>query len=598
MHSRSCQKLNEILLKLHCPKSKIIGLHQRLGTQSTNKENAMKETILISVFCLLVTYPAYAYETDSLQSIEGTVWGHYYCSMMGCGYTDHVGFFDGSLYILIHPYRCFYTTAESRPAGYLDLPGIGLFWHKNYCLEDHPLICQRNTGVLFPSTGKGVRSCAGIPCPRSHTLEMIPNMSLPEDICPEGIMEYMMTRDPQMDTGGCRAPIPTDTFYDHDEEAYCWAFFLATLPEDEYRCMWYKPDGELYHDESFQVSYEAGCWYASIPIKGDTPATTFGEWHVDVYLNGIKAFTQYFTIAASDYEYIELLPPGCDDYIKATHINDGGLVVGSGHDGTSIKGFIYNNGAYTKLLPPGWRYASAYCINDKGEVVGEGDEGESPPKGFLYSEGEYTELLPPGWNTAYPHSINNSGEVVGEGFSGTNEEGFLYSKGQYTELLPPGWNRGGAYCINDSGVVVGYLDWPSDARGFIYNAGEYTELLPPGCIEAYAYFINNNGVVVGSGYDGTTSKGFIYSDGTYTELLPPGWDYAYATSINDSGVVIGGGNDGTIQKGFVYSNGEYTELFPPWSISTYVTAINNSGVVVGWGTDTAYVERAFIAFPK
>ena len=559
----------------------------------------MKKVILITVACLWMTCPASAYEMDSLQSIEGTVWGHLNCGIMGCYYTNHVGFYNGLLYRLIGPYRCFYSTAESRPAGYIDLPGIGLFWHKNYCLEDHPLICQRNAGVLFPSTGKGVRSCTGIPCPRSHTLELVSDMSLPEDICPEGIMEYMMTRDPQMDSG-CYAPIPTNTFYDHDEAAYCWVFSLASSPEDEYRCSWYKPNGELYHEDIILFSYEAGCWYSSISIKGDTPATTFGEWHVEVYLNGIKAFTQYFTIAASDYEYIELLPPGCNDYIKATHINDKGLVIGTGHDGTAIKGFIYNNGAYTSLLPPGWRYAAPVCINDSGEVVGEGDESEeSPPKGFLYSEGGYTEILPPGWGATYPSSINNKGEVVGYGFGSTgNLAGFLYSKGQYTELSFPGWNRTEAYCINDSGVVVGYFAWPCDGRGFIYSAGQYTELLPPGYIESSASFINDNGTVVGSGYDGTTGKGFIYSDGSYTELLPPGWEYANATSINDSGVVIGGGSDGTIQKGFVYSNGEYTELFPPWSISTYVTAINNSGVVVGWGTDTAYVERAFIAFPK
>jgi hypothetical protein len=207
----------------------------------------MKKTVLIIVFCLLVAYPLYAYEIDSIPSIEGTVWGHRYCSIIGCHYTYQVGFYDGKLYGYAGQYDCYYTTSEFQPAGYIDLPGIGLFWHKYYCLPDKSLICQRNAGVLFPATGKGMRSCTGIPCPGEHTLELLSFLSLPEDICPEGIRDHMMTRDP-LKGSGCIIPIPTDQFYDHDEEAYCWVSYFAGLPGDEYRCMWYKPDGELYHE--------------------------------------------------------------------------------------------------------------------------------------------------------------------------------------------------------------------------------------------------------------------------------------------------------------------------------------------------------------
>ena len=144
----------------------------------------MKKIILISIFCLLITYPVYAYEVASLMSIEGTVWGHYNCGIMGCYYTDHVGFYDSHLYGYIGKYDCFYTTSEFQPAIYIDLTSIGLFSYKRYCLPDNPLICQRNTGILFPSTGKGVRLCGPIPCIWNRTLELVPDMSLPEDICP------------------------------------------------------------------------------------------------------------------------------------------------------------------------------------------------------------------------------------------------------------------------------------------------------------------------------------------------------------------------------------------------------------------------------
>ncbi len=54
----------------------------------------------------------------------------------------------------------------------------------------------------------------------------------------------------------------------------------------------------------------------------------------------------------------------------AVDINDSGAVVGGGDDGTgNSKGFIYNGGVYTKLLPPGWLSAGASKINERGMVM-------------------------------------------------------------------------------------------------------------------------------------------------------------------------------------------------------------------------------------
>jgi len=260
----------------------------------------MRKTIFIIACCLLVNYPLCAYEIDSPLSIEGTIWGHLHCSsVVGCFYYDQVGFYDGHIYRSVYQYGCFYRTSKSLPAGYIDLPGIGLFWYTNYCMKDQPLLCQRNKGLLYPTTGKGIRFCpGGISCAGENSLELLSFLSLPEDIC-NAVTDYMMTRDPQNDTE-CVVPTPTDKFYDDDEAAYCWVYSLASSPEDEYRCKWYKPNGELYHEEIIPFSDEVGCWYSSILINGDTPATTSGEWYVEVYLNGNKEFTKYFTIAASD----------------------------------------------------------------------------------------------------------------------------------------------------------------------------------------------------------------------------------------------------------------------------------------------------------
>ena len=68
------------------------------------------------------------------------------------------------------------------------------------------------------------------------------------------------------------------------------------------------------------------------------------------------------------------------------------------------KGFIYSNGQYTELQPPGWwRDARANAINDNGVIVGssDADVNDFSSKGFIYNNGEYTFLVPQGWNMAF-----------------------------------------------------------------------------------------------------------------------------------------------------------------------------------------------------
>jgi len=87
-----------------------------------------------------------------------------------------------------------------------------------------------------------------------------------------------------------------------------------------------------------------------------------------------------------------------------------------------------------------------------------GHDSTGTEKGFIYRDGIYTELLPPGWNNMVSNyiGINNSGVVVGSGVDSTGTlKGFIYSDGVYTELLPPGWSRVVAEKINENGVVLG-----------------------------------------------------------------------------------------------------------------------------------------------
>ena len=83
--------------------------------------------------------------------------------------------------------------------------------------------------------------------------------------------------------------------------------------------------------------------------------------------------------------------------------------------------------------------------------MGWGWEYEKPSKGFLYSNGNYMTVLPPGWLSAQVTGINNKGDVIGFGNDNIsiNESAFLFSGGEYTKLSSPGWS--------DSSAVPAFL---------------------------------------------------------------------------------------------------------------------------------------------
>jgi hypothetical protein len=256
------------------------------------------------------------------------------------------------------------------------------------------------------------------------------------------------------------------------------------------------------------------------------------------------------------------------------------------------------------MHPRGWKLARAWYINDTGEVAGNGYVHDfASGKGFLYSNGRYTELLPPGWDWAWTNGLNDNGEVVGFGYDGTNAKLFLYRNGNYAEFLPnpPYFIFTSQFekllDINNDGTVVGTLGYEINDElrriAFIYKDGAYTELLPPGSDNASALHIADNGAVLikssvgpDSSFQGPYNY-FIYRDGEYIALKPPGWTYAKPMDYSDSGTIIAEGNDGIdpITKTFIYQDGEFSTLAPPGLYDIRDTAINDNGVVFGWALD-------------
>jgi tetratricopeptide (TPR) repeat protein len=92
------------------------------------------------------------------------------------------------------------------------------------------------------------------------------------------------------------------TFSSTDSKAYSW-LSLGKAETDTVKWMWYSPDGNLYRTETVDIPIPSGDYWPSynvwsyIYIAGDNAANLPGDWYVDVYLDGQKAFTEYFSIS-------------------------------------------------------------------------------------------------------------------------------------------------------------------------------------------------------------------------------------------------------------------------------------------------------------
>jgi len=91
------------------------------------------------------------------------------------------------------------------------------------------------------------------------------------------------------------------TFSNTDSGAYSW-LSLGKAGNNTVKWMWYSPDGNLYRTERVDVPAPSDAYWRSydvwshIHIVGNNAANLPGDWHVDVYLDGQKVFTEYFSI--------------------------------------------------------------------------------------------------------------------------------------------------------------------------------------------------------------------------------------------------------------------------------------------------------------
>jgi probable HAF family extracellular repeat protein len=169
----------------------------------------------------------------------------------------------------------------------------------------------------------------------------------------------------------------------------------------------------------------------------------------------------------SNGNYTELLP-NLWIVTGVLTINNNGEVGGIGLNGGMES---YSNGNYTERpLPLEFNNygITGLDLNNNGDLLVRmslyTSHDYGPTKSFIYSNGNYKEILPPGLENFEATAINNNGEVIGNGYGGA----FIYTDGKYREMTPPAWwEYFGVVDINDYGVITGYFDSNSVRKGFI-----------------------------------------------------------------------------------------------------------------------------------
>ena len=195
-------------------------------------------------------------------------------------------------------------------------------------------------------------------------------------------------------------------------------------------------------------------------------------------------------------------------------INSPGAMVGEYSDATRNHGFALRGGTFSQIdFTVGTTVAHstfAFGINSSGAVVGEykvlfkplGDPGHA----FLFQDGVFTHISPPGARAAVAWAINASGQSVGyymdQQVPSVGHGWRRDSDGTYATFDFPGATFTNARAINESGTIVGvYRDASQRSHGFMFEGDVFTRFDYPGAIFTRLSGINARGDIVGDFQD-------------------------------------------------------------------------------------------------
>ena len=246
-------------------------------------------------------------------------------------------------------------------------------------------------------------------------------------------------------------------------------------------------------------------------------------------------------------------------FSMAYGINDAGQIVGQ--YGLN-QAFSYSGGTFTDIGPT---RSTATEINNAGQIIGTDQIGGWDSNGFVYANGALTRLTPPGAKGSVALALNNNGQVAGFTYDKLMPGAVIFENGGVTDLsgsMPPAeHSESRAVDINDNGqaLITRRTYFDVSERSYFYDKGVATDLGQLGDARVFAHALNNAGLVIG-----TTGarEGFLWQDGVMYDLNKlvtglDGWSIQDAIAINENNQIAayacrgfspgsGGGECGTL----------------------------------------------------
>jgi uncharacterized membrane protein len=238
-------------------------------------------------------------------------------------------------------------------------------------------------------------------------------------------------------------------------------------------------------------------------------------------------------------------------------INNRGVIVGNYAAGANVDAFVYQDGVFVDVNPPGSGGVSELLgVNDAGVAVGDYFDAQGGQHAFQRAADGTLSLLPDPVANAQsePVSINNLGEIVGSytlpGVHGCT--GYVYAAGVYHTLSIPGATCVFAYSLNTRGQLTGtYFDSAGLGHGFVMTRDD----------------------------DDRGWRHPVMRDITIGDHTTVPW------RINDRGEILGyyiaieGGQH--VDHGFVMQGGQVRTLDFPGATDTNLFGLTDRGVIVG-----------------
>lgn len=255
--------------------------------------------------------------------------------------------------------------------------------------------------------------------------------------------------------------------------------------------------------------------------------------------------------ASANYKFITIDVNGSTNAVADGITNDG-LVSGYYEDSSSIfHGFVWQEGAVTRVDYPGAAYTKLYSLNNRGVVIGlYGNSSGTTEHTITYSAQSHKWTALPdiaGYPFNEGYGINDHGVAVGNAFTSSGSSvAWIWDPTtvSYSFFAVPG---AAEYTtspsgLNDKGQIAGYFADASGAyHGFLKEYGTYTIIDVPEAPYTFLDGLNNSGIIQGQIYDaGGAAEGFVATrGGVFTIVNYPDVANTALVGINDRGDVCG-----------------------------------------------------------